>query len=97
MARDLAAAGRAKPGSVALVCALPRAIGTDALSPIDGLTAAGDAWTAPFYFVRGDGRTAAAEPALQGYRESVLRFPIQFGILGRVGEELKGGLSESYM
>ncbi len=95
--RRFMAAARAKPGSVALVCALPRAIGTDALSPIDGLTAAGDAWTAPFYFVRGEGRIAAAELALQEYRENVLRFPIPFGILGREGEELKVGLSESYM
>jgi hypothetical protein len=94
-------AGRATKGDVALVCALPRAVGTDFLSHVEGLDAVAgpDAavWTAPFYFVRGSGTLGAARPAVQTYRETLLRFPVPFGILGRAGEEMTIGLSESYM
>jgi hypothetical protein len=105
--RRFVQAARAKPGSVALVCALPRAVGTDYLSHVEGLearempatpgTSGQTIWTAPLYFVRGGGVLAAAEPAVQTYNETLLRFPIPFGILGREGEELIVGLSESYM
>jgi acetyltransferase-like isoleucine patch superfamily enzyme len=92
---------RARTGSVALVCALPRAIGTDSLSHVEGLEPCGppgaSAWKAPFYFLRGAGSLASAEPVVQPYRETLLRFPIPYGILGRAGEELSIGLGESYM
>ena len=121
--RRFVKAARARPGSVALVCALPRAVGTDYLSLVEGLearetpaaatavaaaaspgTAAAamgtpgkTVWTVPLFFVRGTGALAAAEPTVQTYNETLLRFPIPFGILGREGEELLVGLSESYM
>ncbi|HEX4446465.1 MAG TPA: hypothetical protein VH044_07015 [Polyangiaceae bacterium] len=104
-------AARGKAGSIALVCALPRGVGTDYLSHVEGLEArelagAGangsklairTVWTAPFFFVRGPTSIEAAEPAVQPYSETLLRFPVPYGILGREGEELIVGLSESYM
>jgi len=96
-------AARSKAGPMALVCALPRAVGTDYLSPIEGLDprdapgGRGSVWTVPFYFVRGTASLDGAEPAVQAYREKVLRFPVPFGILGKSGQEVLLGLSESYM
>jgi acetyltransferase-like isoleucine patch superfamily enzyme len=99
--RRFVQAARAEAGPATLVCALPRAVGTDTLSPIDGLVPSVGlepaAWTAPFYFVRGPGSLAAARPVVQPYRENLLRFPVPYGILGRAGEEMIIGLSESYM
>jgi carbonic anhydrase/acetyltransferase-like protein (isoleucine patch superfamily) len=95
-------AARAKAGPAALVCALPRAIATDTLSHVEGLDArevagTGKVWTAPFYFLRGGGTIAGAEPALQEYRETPFSHPIPFGILGREGEVFTVAVGESYM
>ncbi|HTB72004.1 MAG TPA: hypothetical protein VK762_02110 [Polyangiaceae bacterium] len=110
---------RRQTGPVAFVCALPRSVGTDYLSHIDGLearpappTTAGpqgpqnasvpapvpaSVWTAPFYFVRGAGSIAAAEPLVQPYRENLMRVAVPFGVFARAGEVLTISLSESYM
>jgi hypothetical protein len=106
--KEAVQAARRRTGAAAFVCALPRAVGTDQLSHVDGLeardappAAAGrqgpSVWTAPFYFVRGAGSIATAEPLVQPYRESVMRIPVPFGVLARSGEVVTIGLSESYM
>lgn len=100
--RRFVRAARARTGPVALVCALPRAEGTDLLSHVDGLEPRdapdhGSVWTVPFFFVRGSRSLASAEPAVQAYRPNVMRMPVPFGILGRSGQELLVDLSESYM
>lgn len=47
-------------GQISLICALPRATATNSMSYVDGLNPAfgiaphHKAWTAPFYFLRGD-------------------------------------------
>jgi acetyltransferase-like isoleucine patch superfamily enzyme len=95
-------AARSRQGAVALVCALPRGVGTDHLSHVEGLeagagSAGGTVWTAPFFFVRGSGSIANVEPAVQPYRETLQRFPVPFGLVGREGEQQTIALSESYM
>jgi hypothetical protein len=100
-------AARRQTGPVALVCALPRSVGTDYLSHVDGLEAreapaapgaqGASVWTAPFYFVRGAGSIAAAVPLVQPYRENLMRLPVPFGVFARAGEVLTISLSESYM
>jgi hypothetical protein len=101
--RGVVQAARRRTGPLAFVCALPKAVATDHLSHVEGLElreAPGiDAavWTVPFYFVRSAGSIASAEPFVQSYRETLLRFPVPYGILGRAGEVVTIGLSESYM
>jgi carbonic anhydrase/acetyltransferase-like protein (isoleucine patch superfamily) len=85
-----------------VVCALPRAVGTDELSHVDGLRRAqgveSSALTAPFYFLRGkDAAIASAVPLVQPYRETTLRIPVPIPILGRDGEALLVSLGDSYM
>jgi hypothetical protein len=101
--RGVVQAARRRTGPLAFVCALPKAVATDHLSHVEGLEpreAPGvDAtvWTVPFYFVRSAGSIASAEPFVQSYRETLLRFPVPYGILGKAGEVVTVGLSESYM
>jgi hypothetical protein len=98
-----ARAAAKRPGPLALVCALPRAVGTDYLGHVEGLELRdapdgnGSVWTVPFYFLRGATSLADAEPAVQAYRENLLRFAVPFGILGKSGQEVVMALSESYM
>lgn len=101
--RRFLAAARAHRAA-ALVCALPRAVGTDVLSHLGGLDpgapdadpAAGarpTVWTAPLYFVRRDGAIARAHPVLLRHREKVVACPLPPGILGRREEPIAIGAS----
>jgi acetyltransferase-like isoleucine patch superfamily enzyme len=87
-------------GATALVCALPRVLGTDRLSHVGGLEACdapgGPAWTAPFFFLRGPGSLARAAPLVLRYREHTLRYPMPAAILGGP-EELLVGASDSIL
>jgi acetyltransferase-like isoleucine patch superfamily enzyme len=107
--RGVVQAVRGRTGPIVFVCALPKAIATDHLSHVEGLElrdapareegdpSGATVWTVPFYFVRGAGSIAAAEPLVQPYRETLMRFPVPYGLLGRSGEVVIIGLSESYM
>jgi acetyltransferase-like isoleucine patch superfamily enzyme len=99
--RNFVAAAKKRSGPCALVCALPRALLSDGMAPIDGLDArevpGKDAvWTAPFYFLRGGvASLAGAEPLVLPYKEHVLRFPIPRAVLGRTEQTV--GISDSYL
>ena len=89
-------------GPGAVVCALPKSLGNDFLSHVEGLDprapkAGGDpVWTAPFYFLRGpSGSLAGAEPLVLPYKEQVLRFPVPVAVLGK--PEHVVGMSQSYL
>jgi acetyltransferase-like isoleucine patch superfamily enzyme len=95
-------AARTRAGSVALVCALPKGLGIDFLSHVEGLDPSepkgGGAavWTAPFYFLRGAAVSlASAEPLVLPYKEQILRFPVPVAVLG--SSEHVVGMSESYL
>ena len=81
-------------GETTLVCALPRAAGTDRLSHVGGLeacdTTEGRAWTAPLYFLRGGVALAQATSLVLPYRERTLRYPMPPAILGEPAELLVG-------
>ncbi len=81
----------------AAICESIEGLAGKAVSTPSAKDAGATVWTAPFYSLRGGALVAAAEPAVQDYRENVMRVPVPFGILGRAGEEYVVGLSESYM
>jgi acetyltransferase-like isoleucine patch superfamily enzyme len=96
--RFVGAARRASGGAFAL--ALPGALLTDGLAPLDGLDArevpnGRPVWTVPFFFLRGASASiAGAEPLVLPFKELVLRFPIPRAILGRTEQTV--GISETY-
>jgi hypothetical protein len=89
-----------RPGAVSVVCALPRALATDYLSHLDGLTpaeskAGGPVWTAPFFFIRGEALLSKAELLLLPFKEQIIRLPAPVGVFGMA--EYPVGISESYL
>lgn len=99
--RRFVKSARKVSGPTALICALPRAKATDAISYVDGLDPAGGsapdhhAWTAPFYFVRGGVPVAQAQPLILPYWEHIMGFPLPPGMLGR--KESSYAFSNSYL
>lgn len=88
-------------GPVSLVCALPRAQSTDAISYLDGLNPACDpapdhkAWTAPFYFIRDNSSIEQAKPLILPFWEHIMYFPLAPGMIGK--EIDSWALSNSYL
>jgi hypothetical protein len=99
--RRFVKAAKKTRGPLSFVCALPRAQSTDAMSYVDGLNPAGGrtpdhtAWTAPFYFVRGNSTVEQAKPLILPYWEHILRFSLPPGMIGRQEDSI--ALSNSYL
>ncbi|HEY2518038.1 MAG TPA: hypothetical protein VGI39_44510 [Polyangiaceae bacterium] len=100
--RKFVRAARTKGGETSLVCALPRALGTDHLSHIDGLAPCdlpggrAPGWSAPLFYLRGAGGTLdGAAPLLLPYKEQILRLRSPVGVVG--APEHLVGVSDSYL